>query len=97
MKGNLKRLDAMTYNAENCPKLFRTWQSRYKAEVGADLKQQIEGKVTKLEADFKTYETEMAAKKKALQPNGTPPPPAVSMPTSSTIFSMRRKKSRHSR
>ena len=32
--------------------------------------------------DFKTYKMDMAAKKKAFQPSG-PPPPAVSMPTSS--------------
>jgi hypothetical protein len=49
-------------------KLFMTWKRRYKAEVGATLKQQVEGEVTLLETDFKTYKLDMAAKKKAIHP-----------------------------
>ena len=82
LEDDLLRLKAMKNDAEACLKLFMTWQWRNNAEWGADLKKQVEGEVTKLKADFKTYKLEMAAKKKALQPSRPPPPPAVSMPTS---------------
>ena len=34
--------EVMKNDAEACLKLFMTWQRSYKAEVGADLKQQVE-------------------------------------------------------
>ena len=82
LEDSIVRLEGMINYAEAYLKLFMTWKRRYKAEVGATLKAEVEGEVTKLETDFKTYKMDMAAKKEAFQPSG-PPPPAVSMPTSS--------------
>jgi peptide subunit release factor 1 (eRF1) len=44
------------------------------------VKAQVEGEISKMKADFKAYQIDMAAKKKALHPSG-PPPPSVSMPS----------------
>ena len=51
----------MMNDAEACLKLFMTWKRRYKAEAGATLKQQVEGEVTKMETDFKTYKLDRDA------------------------------------
>ena len=43
------------------------------------MKQQVDEEVTRMEADFKIYKLEMAAKKRAFQP--TPPSPASPAPS----------------
>ena len=45
-----------------------TWKRKYKGEMDATLKQQVENEVTKLKTDFKAYKLEMAARKKTFQP-----------------------------
>ena len=45
------------------------------------LKKQVDEEISKMEADFKAYKLDMAAKKKALQPRD-PSPPAVNQPGS---------------
>ena len=45
LKDSIIRLESMMNDAEACLKLFMTWKRRYKAEVGAALKAEVEGEV----------------------------------------------------
>ena len=89
---NIMRMNSLENDVTACFKQDRGWERMYKDETGP-VKAQVEGK---MKGDFKTFQIDMAAKKKALHPSG-PPPPSVSMvkPSSSTS-SKRRKKSRSS-
>ena len=53
------------------------WESEYEDVMETDLKQTVDGKISKMETDFKAYQLAMAVKKKALQPSGPPSPPAL--------------------
>ena len=63
---------------------FMSWERKYEDEMDANLKQKVDGRISKMEADFKAYKKDMAAKKSALQTSPplspAPAPPAPPCP-----------------
>ena len=83
MEENLVRLESLVKEVGSWLRQYMVWESEYEDVMETDLKQKVDGKISKMETDFKAYQLAMAVKKKALQPSG-PPPPAVSMPAASS-------------
>ena len=82
LEDDLLRLEGMKNDAEACLKLFMIRKRRYKGEMDATLKQQVE------EEDYKL---EMAAKKRTFQPNGPPPQAPMGCQDLLTHFQLEKK------
>jgi hypothetical protein len=79
LEDDLLRLETMKNDAENCIRMFLTWERRYKDGMDATLKATVNKRVQLMETDLKAYKLGMAVKKKALR--ASLPPPSVSMPS----------------
>ena len=66
LENDLMRLDSLKNDARACLKQLMVCEKRYKDEMDATFKAQVDGDVSKMEADFNAYKLGMDAKKKAL-------------------------------
>ena len=67
------RLENMADDLQGCLRLFNSWKRKYKNEVNADLKKQVEEEVDKVTNTFQTYSDSLAEKRDTFQLEDPPP------------------------
>lgn len=68
------RMDSLKNDVMACLRQVMVWKGRSQDEMDTTLKQIVDGKVSKMDSNFKAYKLAMAVKKIALHPSGAPNP-----------------------